>query len=766
MKGDWIMKVRHFLSSRRLATVFACLVFGVGLFSLPNVLAVPPAATSTFDLAPPVTVKPTFNEVRVTEENNGGLAEVGEDQVLVISLESNPSTGYLWEVVEISKDMLYQVGTTEFQQTSPLLGAPEKQILRFRPVGAGRSTLKLVYHRPWEKGVEPAREFSIQVAGQPATSPAVVEPPPEKGPTQPAVEEFMRLELRQQRPSVEPGVQESKPGDSGEVELPEGTLGWTNIMTEGFEGSFPGSWDVFDDVAGYGEYYWARRNCRPHSGSYSGWSVGGGANGSSLSCGAYYPNYAESWMVYGPFDLTNATDAELLFWYWNFSESYYDGLFWGASINGSNFYGFSTSGNSGGWREKNFDLTNVYTLGNLTGQPQVWVAFVFISDSALNYAEGAYVDDIVLRKETGQPTTPTPTPTPGTGTPTPTSTPGTPGSLPAAFDWRTQGGVTSVKNQGYCGSCWAFSTVGSFEANIKIKDGVEKNLSEQYLLSCNTDGWGCNGGWWAHDYHWWRIPSGEPDAGAVYEADFPYTASDTTSCNPPHTHHEKISSWAFVGSEEGVPPVQAIKQAIYDHGPVSAAICVGSAFDYYGGGIFQTNETCDGDVNHAIVLVGWDDNQGTNGVWILKNSWSTGWGESGYMRIGYGISKVGYSANYVNYNAQGPTPTPTRTNTPTTTRTPTSTPTRTPTGTPTRTPTSTPTPTAMGTPTSTATPCVLFGDFNGDGAVNVADIQQVASRWHCQLGDACYDDTYDVDSDGDIDIVDIMLVTAHWGDTC
>ena len=76
-----------------------------------------------------------------------------------------------------------------------------------------------------------------------------------------------------------------------------------------------------------------------------------------------------------------------------------------------------------------------------------------------------------------------------------------------------------------------------------------------------------------HNYHWWKIPSGEPDAGAVYETDFPYTARDDP-CNPPHTHHEKIDSWTFVGSQYGVPSTQAIKQAIYDHGPVSAAVCV------------------------------------------------------------------------------------------------------------------------------------------------------------------------------------------------
>jgi C1A family cysteine protease len=220
--------------------------------------------------------------------------------------------------------------------------------------------------------------------------------------------------------------------------------------------------------------------------------------------------------------------------------------------------------------------------------------------------------------------------------------------LPSSFNWCGQGYCTPVRDQGICGSCWAFSTVGPLESNILYHDGMTRDLSEQYLLSCNTDGWDCIGGYFAHDYHEWKIPPGEPDAGAVYEADFPYVGQ-VVYCNPPHTHHEKIADWDFVGSPGGIPSVAAIKQAILDYGPVSVAVCSkpASAFNNYSGGIYEANE-CTA-VNHAVVLVGWDDAQGTSGIWYLRNSWGPAWGEGGYMRIGYGINSVGYGANYVVY---------------------------------------------------------------------------------------------------------------------
>lgn len=216
--------------------------------------------------------------------------------------------------------------------------------------------------------------------------------------------------------------------------------------------------------------------------------------------------------------------------------------------------------------------------------------------------------------------------------------------LPETFDWRELGGVTSVKNQGPCGSCWAFATVGALECNVLINDGIEVDLSEQWLVSCNQNGWGCNGGWWAHDYHQWK-PDSFFGTGAVLEKNFPYTASDAP-CDGPYPHHYLIDSWSYIGLSGMMPFVDSIKQAIMDYGPISVAVAVDSAFGEYSGGIFNGNYT---GINHCVVLVGWDDNQGEEGVWILRNSWGPGWGENGYMRIEYGSNMVGYSANYVDY---------------------------------------------------------------------------------------------------------------------
>ena len=232
-------------------------------------------------------------------------------------------------------------------------------------------------------------------------------------------------------------------------------------------------------------------------------------------------------------------------------------------------------------------------------------------------------------------------------------------SLPDEFDWSKSDKnyvgrdcTTPIKDQKNCGSCWAFATVALLESKILIKENSEEDLSEQWLLSCNTADYGCDGGWWAHNWHAGRtgICGG---TGAVYENDFEYAASKIP-CSGPYTHVFLLKDWAHVGSTHGVPSVSSIKQAIYDYGPVSAAVYVDELFQLYNSSIFDSSNN--GRVNHAIVLVGWkDDESVTNGgYWILRNSWGDGWGENGYMKIAYNTHSVGYSACYVgDYTRQG-----------------------------------------------------------------------------------------------------------------
>ena len=193
-------------------------------------------------------------------------------------------------------------------------------------------------------------------------------------------------------------------GDSGWSNVQQVTVlppaGWQTIASQDFEGAFPGEWEVFDNNgATGGEYYWDDRTCRAYAGSWSGWGVGDGAQGAGLSCGSHYPNDAYSWLYYGPFDLEDAVAGELVFKLWLYSEPYNDYVAYVASVDGVHFPGgYEVSGNSHGWDAVTLNLANVPNLGNLLGESQVWVAIIFRSNGSVNYAEGGYVDDVVIRE--------------------------------------------------------------------------------------------------------------------------------------------------------------------------------------------------------------------------------------------------------------------------------------------------------------------------------------------------------------------------------
>lgn len=208
-------------------------------------------------------------------------------------------------------------------------------------------------------------------------------------------------------------------------------------------------------------------------------------------------------------------------------------------------------------------------------------------------------------------------------------------ALPSSFE----GIYTPVKNQLNCGSCWAFGSIASLETAILKSGGGTVDLSEQFLVSCNDDGWGCDGGWWPYDMFL-------ESPGIPYESCFPYEASEVpcvTSCAPTVL----ASDYGFVVSSNTVPSVDAIKAAIQLHGAVTVGVYVDRYFQAYTGGVLGKCAKRPRSVNHMVQLVGWDD---VKGAWKLKNSWGTGWGEAGFMWIKYGCDLVGYGASWVSVN--------------------------------------------------------------------------------------------------------------------
>jgi C1A family cysteine protease len=215
--------------------------------------------------------------------------------------------------------------------------------------------------------------------------------------------------------------------------------------------------------------------------------------------------------------------------------------------------------------------------------------------------------------------------------------------FPTVFDWRDSGGVTPVKNQGNCGSCWAFAAMGAFESMIKIYDSVQYDLSEQQILSCNFAESGCMGGWMDDAYQVFQ------SYGSVLESCMPYQASDGVPCIQTSCEvMNKIQGWTAVNND-----VNSIKAAVQT-GPVACAMTVYDDFFSYIGGCYENTGT--DPINHGVLIVGWNDTLCSgNGAWIVKNSWGTGWGMNGFFYIKYNSCNVGYGADLLNYTPSNPT---------------------------------------------------------------------------------------------------------------
>ena len=191
-------------------------------------------------------------------------------------------------------------------------------------------------------------------------------------------------------------------------------------------------------------------------------------------------------------------------------------------------------------------------------------------------------------------------------------------ALPTTANWVTQGKVTPVKNQGGCGSCWAFSTTGALEASNAIYgNGQLIQLSEEFLVDCNTGSngnWGCNGGWPSIAMNFIQ------SAGIPTEQTYPYTAGNSgtagTCQNLPRSGVPIVSIANNGGSEYTLQVMVAYE------GPTS--VCLDARyFQSYAGGIMNI-QGCYQNTNHCILAIGYDENAG---IWIMKNQWGTGWGD-------------------------------------------------------------------------------------------------------------------------------------------
>jgi len=168
---------------------------------------------------------------------------------------------------------------------------------------------------------------------------------------------------------------------------------WQSVFHEDFEGAFPGAWQR---TASSGKPYWGRTDCRAYSGSRSVWPAAEGP-GAVAPCVNTYPTNLNAFLKYGPFSLAGATAAELTFWRWQRIPADGDAFRYLASVDGTNFYGVASSGESEGWEQTAFDLSAVPVLGNLCGRSQVWIAFQMQSNGSGSDA-GVFVDDVEVRK--------------------------------------------------------------------------------------------------------------------------------------------------------------------------------------------------------------------------------------------------------------------------------------------------------------------------------------------------------------------------------
>ena len=198
-----------------------------------------------------------------------------------------------------------------------------------------------------------------------------------------------------------------------------------------------------------------------------------------------------------------------------------------------------------------------------------------------------------------------------------------------ALDWRAQGAVTPVKQQGTCGACWSFSATGAIEGAWRIF-GPNKtlvSLSEQELMDCSPKNNGCNGG---NPYYAFQYV--KDNHGLDTEADYPWVGKQGACDGRGAARHvATVGAACDVAREDETALVKAVTRQ-----PVAVALEGTSvAFQHYASGVLHQEGNCGEAINHAVLFIGYGTDAGVN-YWIAKNSWGERWGEAGYIRIAQG----------------------------------------------------------------------------------------------------------------------------------
>lgn len=202
---------------------------------------------------------------------------------------------------------------------------------------------------------------------------------------------------------------------------------------------------------------------------------------------------------------------------------------------------------------------------------------------------------------------------------------------PAAIDWREKNAVTPVKNQGMCGSCWAFGTVANIEGLYAIRNGTLESFSEQELVDCDRVDFGCNGG-----LPFQAVAELMRLGGLMKEADYPYKGV----AKPCKFDKTKVAV-TVSGREHVSTDEEQIAAYVAKNGPVSIGVNAAAMQFYMGGVSHPWSFLCSASgLDHAVTIVGYGTD-GNKPFWNIKNSWGPGWGEKGYYRLYRGDGSCG-----------------------------------------------------------------------------------------------------------------------------